>query len=169
MSRQTKTLLPTMAQQLKPKITTDTQQERKKNKEKQASYYNRSVKQRAPLEEGDTVRIKPQIGKLWTKGRVEKRVTEPRSYTIRTEEGRVYRRNTGDLKKTEETFEETPPQVIEPHIDTTEVSAGIAPPNITENTTAAEVCEPPEDIDPPTEKPRTTKSGRVINIPSRYR
>ena len=44
------------------------------------------------LEEGNTVRIKPQDGKEWKKAIVLK-VLPYKSYIVKTESGREYRRN----------------------------------------------------------------------------
>lgn len=56
------------------------------------------------LHEGDTVRIRP-FGreKTWTKAQVEDQV-DSRSYEVRTEDGRVYRRNRRHLRRSREPF-----------------------------------------------------------------
>lgn len=56
------------------------------------------------LHEGDTVRIRPFVReKTWTKAQVEDQV-DRRSYEVRIEDGRVYRRNRRHLRRSREPF-----------------------------------------------------------------
>ena len=76
-------------------------------KAKQAMYCDRGTKELEELLPGDLVRIRPQPSKLrkrkeWTLARVEGKV-DIRSYQVRTEDGRVYRRNRRHLRCTRET------------------------------------------------------------------
>ena len=68
--------------------------ERESYKEVQTRYFNRNVKELPSLVEGDAVRMKPQASngkKTWTKAQVDKQV-DVRSYAVRTENGRLFRR-----------------------------------------------------------------------------
>ena len=76
-----------------------------KLKTKQKEYYNKGSKELEALEEGNTVRIKPQDGKEWKKAIVLK-VLPYKSYIVKTESGREYRRNRRDLIKTKEKFDD---------------------------------------------------------------
>lgn len=71
---------------------------------KESSYYNRGAREKSKLHEGDTVRIRP-FGreKTWTKAQVEDQV-DSRSYEVRTEDGRVYRRNRRHLRRSRQPF-----------------------------------------------------------------
>ena len=75
-----------------------------KNKYNQATYYNKSAKDLAPLKPGDVVRIQPSLsigsGGDWTKGVISKTV-QKRSYEVRTVRG-IYRRNRRHLRKSNE-------------------------------------------------------------------
>lgn len=72
------------------------------NKLKQARNYNKHAKDMKTLSTGDTVRVKPMAhNKLWRKANVEENVGL-RSYTVRTEDDSVYRRNRRHLRKTNE-------------------------------------------------------------------
>ena len=62
MSRKTRTILPTKNTLLKPKTPEGVKACLEKAKQKQALYYNRSVKQLPQLEMGETVRIMPPEG-----------------------------------------------------------------------------------------------------------
>jgi len=57
------------------------------------------------LNVNDTVRIKPNIGKIWIKAIVIKQIS-PRAYLVESENGQRYRRNRRDLIKTTEEFRE---------------------------------------------------------------
>ena len=80
MNRRRKTLLPTAGNLLMQK-STDAMTERQQMKRfqrKQEERYNRHAKDLPPLEEGDTVRIKPFVKgkKEWEKGIVRTRLDE---------------------------------------------------------------------------------------------
>ena len=105
LDRRTRTLVPTASKLLEPK-SKDLVAERKKlmhNKERQSYHHDKRAKDLPPLEEGDTVRMKPHtLGeKVWKRAMVSRRLDE-RSYDICAEDGRSYRRNRIDLKHTEE-------------------------------------------------------------------
>ena len=100
-------LLPTSNQLLKPKIPVNVDQKLKLQKAKQSEYYNKGTKELEELRSGDIVRIQPQKSqfgkkKEWTRARVKGKV-DIRSYQVRTEDGRAYRRNRRHLRRTRET------------------------------------------------------------------
>ena len=104
MNRRTRTLLPVTTRLLEPR-TSCKETERKKlynQKQRQAHYYNQGAKNLQPLEEGDTVRMKPFVlgQKEWKKGVVTNRLDE-RSYEVCMGDT-LYRRNRAHLRKTEE-------------------------------------------------------------------
>ena len=100
--RRTRTLIPTTSELLKPKIVEDVPGKLLKRKQLQAKYYNISAKELPPLSNGEVVRVKPtdRSGR-WYKARVEQQV-DVRSYDVRTEDGRVFRRNRRHLKSSKE-------------------------------------------------------------------
>lgn len=102
--RRTKTRLPTSNQLLKPKLLQEVSQKLKLQKAKESLYYNKGAKELEELRPGDIVRLQPstsQTGKKkdWTQARVKGKV-DIRSYQVRTEDGRVFRRNRGHLRHT---------------------------------------------------------------------
>ena len=102
--RRTKTRLPTSNQLLKPKLLEEVSQKLKLQKAKESLYYNKGAKELEELRPGDIVRLQPstsQTGKKkdWTQARVKGKV-DIRSYQVRTEDGRVFRRNRGHLRHT---------------------------------------------------------------------
>ena len=75
----------------------------KERKAKQACYYDRAAKDLDRLQPRDVVRVKlSPDSREWTKAAVDKEVD--RSYQVRTEDGRLYRRNRRHLKHTREPF-----------------------------------------------------------------
>ena len=80
---------------LKPKLITDVRKKKLERKKIQTRNYDRNAKELPSLAEGDIVRMKPQAADRkgrWTKARIEEQVNV-RSYTVRTEDGRLFRRN----------------------------------------------------------------------------
>ena len=93
--RRTRTLLPTTSYLLKPKVQEDVKEKLLKQKSKQAKYCNQNTKELLPLQIGEVVRVVPKPGdreRKWFKARVEDQV-DIRSYEVRTEDARQYRRN----------------------------------------------------------------------------
>ena len=103
--RRTKTLLPTSNHLLKRKTPKDMHKKKKKKSSKQTKYYNRSVKELPELIPGDIVQVQPLKSmdryKQWARAEVDTKV-DIRSYQVRTEDGRVLRRNRRHLKHTKE-------------------------------------------------------------------
>ena len=105
MGRRTRTLLPTSASLLKPKVPVMVKKQLTNKRRKQASLFNRGSKSLSELKPGDTVRMRPDTtNKTWRKGVCKKKVA-PRSYEV-VSEGKLYRRNRRHLALTKETVEE---------------------------------------------------------------
>ena len=103
MGRRTRTLLPTSARLLKPKLPEPVKELVTKKREKQAHYYNKGAKRLKELKQGDIVRTKPDPKdrkKVWKKATCLQEVA-PRSYEVEIE-GKRYRRNRKDLIATQE-------------------------------------------------------------------
>lgn len=102
--RKTRTRLNLTAKHLQNQDSGKVTRKQVDRKIKESSYYNRGAREKSKLHEGDTVRIRP-FGreKTWTKAQVEDQV-DSRSYEVRTEDGRVYRRNRTHLRRSREPF-----------------------------------------------------------------
>lgn len=101
-SRRTKTLLPTASTLLRPKVVKDVQDKLHQSKAKQQAYYNRTAHELTNLNPGDRVRVNLSGNNKydkWQKGQVDQQV-DVRSYLVRTEDGRQYRRNRRHIRKT---------------------------------------------------------------------
>lgn len=104
--RRTRTLLPTSKELLEPQLVRDVRERKLQRKEAQTRYFNRKVKELLSLTEGDVVRMKPQVSdgkQRWAKAQVQQQV-DVRSYAVRTEDGRLFRRNHRHLQQSKEQF-----------------------------------------------------------------
>ena len=102
--RRTRTLLPTSSRLLVPETVQGVPHKLKERKAKQTYYYNRGAKELSKLEPGVVVCVKPdRDSKRWAKATVDKEV-DIRSYQVRTEDGRTYRRNRRHLRLTKEPY-----------------------------------------------------------------
>ena len=100
-SRRTRTQVPTSKKLLKPAVAS-VKKELEKRKLKQAHYYNKSAVELTELLPGQIVKFQPPGSKKWISAKVDRQVNI-RSYNIRTEDGRQYRRNRRQLRDTPET------------------------------------------------------------------
>lgn len=100
MSRRTRTQVPTLPRLLGLVVDVNVHDKLLTNKERQASNYNKGVKDLAELKSGDTVRLIPL--RSLTNEAVKARVEKPegtRSYEVITEYGARYRQNRRHLGK----------------------------------------------------------------------
>ena len=169
----TKTLLPTSTELLKPNITNNVTDKLEAKKAKQSYYYNRGAKELQELHPGDVVHLEPSKGKAWTKAEVE-RQTDIWSYEVRTQDGRVFRRNRRLSKESLKPIAVDPAQLLPP-----EAFPSLPP------AAQLQACEPPpkqdarkhqprEDLKVPSPKeephgaPVVTRSGRLVKPPQRF-
>ena len=190
--RRTKTLLPTSNHLLKPKIPKEVEGKLTLKKAKQAMYYDRGTKELEQLLPGDLVRIQPQPSKIrkrkeWTLASVEGKV-DIRSYQVRTEDGRVYRRNRRHLRRTRETTGDSRSEMVLPprpkpssHDPPDKLPVPLATPGTSESDDqphAAPVQKPRANPSEPSAQNMqnkqdtsslvtTTRSGRVVRPPAR--
>ncbi|XP_048577062.1 uncharacterized protein K02A2.6-like [Nematostella vectensis] len=172
-NRRTKTLLPTSSRLLKPSVPRDVRQKLTLQKARQSLNYNRGAKELEELKQGDVVRLQPTktVGraKQWKQARVEGKL-DIRSYQVRTEDGRVYRRNRRHLRKTREQMQ--PPQQEEIEMHCPYPSRPAKPAMPTKHKQQQQEKQPSEkapentaqDVpDVPAEQ--RTRSGRVVKPP----
>ena len=183
--RRTRTLLPTTSSLLKPKVQGDVKEKLIKQKSKQVKYYNRSSKEPPPLQSGQVaiVRVAPKQGdreRKWFKACVEEQV-DIRLYEVRTEDGKLYRRNHRHLRQSKEPFAQTAEAspVVQPQHNQTNTSPTTAEPTRPKATVQPVQNSPvgqPKETEPvkvslsqeppPTTKPTVvTRSGRVSRHP----
>jgi hypothetical protein len=175
LSRRTKTPLPMVSSLLKPKVVKDVPYKLTRAKAKQQEYYNSSAKELAPLCAGDVVRVKlKDKDRHWTKAKVEGQV-DVRSYNIRTEDGRPFRRNRRHLRASKEMYDphvDQPLPIPMPVVPTTPIEIGSTQetPTIEQATSVAGPETPAQTLKTPIEvtsqSRTTTSSGRRVKTPS---
>ena len=177
MRRRTKTLLPTVSVLLRPEVVDarHTDRDMRRSQNQQATYYNKRASDRQVLEEGDTVRLQPfRLGrKDWSRGTVVKRLDE-RSYVVDTPTS-VLRRNRQHLRKTHERYEHqraavTPgPQILPSAREVTPAIYRPAQPASHNDRPGSPMRQPSAMTQWPVRSDATTRSGRAIRLPARYR
>ena len=148
MSRRTRTTLPTHRRLLLPQPVEPEKVVKalKMRQEKAKLNYDLRGRDLPPLEEGEKVRIRPNGEKLWRKAEVL-----PRSYVVKDERGRVYRRNRRQIIS----VPQDQPMISQPK-----------PPPI--NTSQDEPCKPSDGYALNSSNTRlTTRSGRAVKKPER--
>jgi hypothetical protein len=102
LSRQLRSVLPTVTENLIPKVPSPdlVKQKISQSKARQKHYYDRDAKPLSPLKIGESARVQ-RSDKTWSPAIVLDNPTE-RSYIVETENGQIYRRNRRDLLKTSE-------------------------------------------------------------------
>ena len=172
MGRQTRSIIPVVADRLKPQTVDSKTAKSKMNqsKVKQKTHFDKTAKQLPPISLNDSVRI--QMGKIWKPAIVVK-VHNDRSFSVQTEDGGVYRRNRRLLHKSKESFPQISP--FDPNV----VQFGESP--------AAELHKPVSLQEPPSSETDqrpiscnldpgpdlstpsyTTRSGRIVQASKKY-
>ena len=185
--RTTRTLLPTATSLLKPTTTPGEREKLLKKKQRQTYYYNRGTRELSPLCKGDAVVMLPSPqARKWKKAEVEDQV-DVRSYAVRTEDGRVFRRNRRHLKKyhphpaTHTSEMEVPPSKIT--VTSTQPAEGTVkdseePPIQSPQQVSADVSTPPLSPtvpvpapvkDLPTGVAAATRGRRQIKLPASFK
>uniref|UniRef100_A0A671MNC0 Integrase catalytic domain-containing protein n=1 Tax=Sinocyclocheilus anshuiensis TaxID=1608454 RepID=A0A671MNC0_9TELE len=95
MNRKLRTTLPSCSKQ---KANVKIKQKLKQLKYRQKFYYDRAAKHLQTLVRDDVVRIKSDEN--WSKKATVMQEVAPRSYTVKTDDGQIFRRNRRDLLKT---------------------------------------------------------------------
>ena len=182
--------LPTATSPLKPTTTPDVREKLLKKKERQTYHYNRGTGELSPLRKGDAdVMLPTPQARKWKKAQIEDQV-DVRSYTVRSEDGRVFPRNRRHLKKYH-----PPPATYTPEVATVEVgrskitaaSTPLAeeavkcseqPPIQPPQEVSADVSAPPSSPtvplpapvkDPLAAEAVATRSKRQIKLPARFK
>ena len=116
----------------------------RKQQDEQAIRYNQHAKERRELLPGETVRVLSPHDKTWTLGKVVGTAKTPRSYNVKTDTERQYRRNRNHLRPTKEKFHQ----------------------NAVRRATTEDEDETQQESQPE-RQPTTTRSGRVIKAPQK--
>ena len=172
-NRRARTNLPIVSNLLKPEVK-EAKSKLFERKAKETAYHDRNVKELAELKKGEIVRVSLKPKDKWRKAKVVEKVNI-RSYKVRTEDGREYRRNRKFIRKSlDDSF------VADKQTDT---STLLPRPYIPVGTSASSVspvrdAEKPQPVrsketDVPKAKDKAvikeTRCGREIRKPQRYR
>ncbi|CAB4043253.1 Hypothetical predicted protein, partial [Paramuricea clavata] len=160
MSRRTKTLLPTTAKLLAPRVVENHHQEIVKGQERQAKYYNRGAKDLPRLKKEDKVRIQDHGQGLKKSPSVKATVKAEvgiRSYEVETQDGQVLRRNRSHLRKTTEDEDEVD-ETIQTEVHTDEDRES--------NQTEERQSKQAVDFQREQKVEIRTRSGRLVNRPA---
>ena len=146
MGRRIRTTLPHVEkQQWHSKV----RQKQKHLQMRQKMNYDKASRSLAPLARHDTVRV--EDSNIWSKKATVLEEVSPRSYTVKTEDGQILRRNRRSLLKTRETLRERTTQENPADPKSAE------PPLVPEDITSAEQ----------TESPVLRRSTRNVKAPDR--
>ena len=109
MSRSLRSILPTSKEKLKPRAVSPdiVRANLKACRTVEKSHFDRRTKPLEPLEIGGPARVQNMQTKTWQKAVITDKLNE-RSYSLRTEDGAIYRRNRRHIIKTNECIPETP-------------------------------------------------------------
>ena len=177
MSRRLRSIIPTTNAQLQPKVLNPhkVMEKLRLKQEKQKHYFDQHAKHLPTLEKGDRIRV--QMGSHWKPGVVTEHAETPRSYRIRTDEGREYRRNRRALIKSPESGlsatdispHHKSPTVRANEHSTSEEAANQAIPSVEEPISTSqeqgEMYSSEEEIS----EPLKTASGRTVRRPLRFK
>ncbi|XP_022808790.1 uncharacterized protein LOC111345777 [Stylophora pistillata] len=125
--RRTETLVPTSTRLLVPEAVHRVPNKLKERKVKQTYYHDRAAKEFDRLKPGNVacVKLRPD-SREWTKATVDKEV-DIRSYQIRTEDGRTYRRHHRHLRHTMEPFLTAPFMEFSTNLSQLQQQKGVVP------------------------------------------
>lgn len=177
-SRRTRTALPMASHLLQPKVIPDVHLNLRQRQNKQELSFNKGAKELQLLKDDDVVQVRPLPGhSKWFKAQVSSHEA-PRSYQVRTKDGRLYRRNRSHLYKVPENFQ----AMSDGDIAESKVNAQTLLP--TRKPTEETLQVPPEpsalqlpDVSQPDSQPASpsfpapvsTRSGRIVRRPAHLR
>ena len=177
-SRRTKTQLPIRDDLLQPKIMTGIKEQLQQKRINQKLYYDRQSKELPSLNPGDEIHYKFTDSAKWKPAVVEQHAPTPRSYIIRTPEGKMLRRNRRMIKTTKEpcVFDHDgqayvpAPQSPIPGNGTEPLSAHNSGSRDSAQNSGNMSPDPaiPVSVIPPTPPARVTASGRTVKMPAKF-
>lgn len=155
MGRMLRSNLPTTNEQLKQKIINDVPKELNRLREVQRAYAEVGSKPAAPFQIGDKVRMR-QGHRAWISATVVNKANRPRSFIIKTTDGRTFRRNTSHIHKSRT-------NIISDRVAIPASSSSSLPSSLTSLTSAPQPRDAPNTASSSSANPAVvvTRSGRV--------
>ena len=167
MGRRLRTKLPVSTSLLTPEGALKVHDKLKEKQAKQKSYYDVHAKRLPELHAGENVRM--QSGNSWKPAVVLSEHGQPRSYVVRTPEGRVFRRNRRHLRETAEREFPSSADRQDANMDMDCENSSHA---TQENARAEISTHTPQrrsDTTNSFSQPYHTRSGRLVKTPARFR
>lgn len=163
MSRNTRSLVTMLENQLKPRVVDDVNANLQLQRDKQKMYHDRTAHPSRNILIGDQVRLQ-QSNRDWTNATVTGSADKPRSLLVRTDAGQDFRRNTSQLHRTSAKIERQycpTPTDDRPAVPIPEPSST----TVFYRPTNDSRSSPPNPIHPTKSAPKTavfTRSGREV-------
>ncbi|XP_024119581.1 uncharacterized protein K02A2.6 [Oryzias melastigma] len=166
MGRRLKGKIPMSTSLLIPKGSAQVKRQLRRRQEKQKLYFDRQTKTLPDLHAGEKIRM--QRGATWQPAEVLHRHKQPRSFVVRTPDGRLYRRNRKHLRRTEEkTFPQADGQNNTGEMNDNNVERHTEQASANEQATAVQDSQSDNQV--PGSFSYKTRSGRSVRLPARFR
>ncbi|GBM17921.1 hypothetical protein AVEN_111075-1 [Araneus ventricosus] len=160
MSRCLRTRLPATNSVLQPRVIKKFRTDLKLKRDKSKHYYDKQAHGRPEFNEGESVLF--WVNNHWEPAEIIKKYKTPRSYLIRTEKGRILRRNSFHLKQCKNPFQLSSYDEFGPE----RVAVGGDDITIPDSEERARHGQDTENI---LKRTYVTRKGRTVRPPSRLR
>ena len=137
MGRQLRSVLPTTSKHLEPKTINPDEVTAKRQhlQASQKNYYDRTSHQMSSVRTGDNVYVKLTKDENWKPAQVVAQSSTPRSFSVQTEGGQIYRRNRRHIRHTAQPgqYTQTPSESSGPsgHLNAAQLPPGQLAPDAT--------------------------------------
>lgn len=131
---------------------------------KQKQYYDRMAKYLPDLQPGEGIRM--QKGDSWKPAVVLEKHEQPRSFIVKTPDGKLFRRNHRHLRKTRETDSSTFEKSVDMDTDSQQ-SVDASQSNALDSKDISNKRNGNESVEK--EQAYRTRSGRNVKIPAKYK
>ncbi|GAA6075537.1 uncharacterized protein K02A2.6-like [Tachysurus ichikawai] len=136
----------------------------RQRQKKQKQHYDRIAKYIADLQPGEGIRM--QKGDPWKPAVVLEKHEQPRSFIVKTPDGKLFRRNRRHLRKTRETHSSTFEKSVDMDTDSQQ-SVNASQNNALDSKDITNERNRNESVEK--EQAYHTRSGRIVKIPEKYK
>lgn len=164
MGRRLRTKLPTSSALLTTDTMSQVHEQLKQRQKKQKQYYDRMAKYLPDLQPGEGIRMRK--GDSWKPAVVLDKHEQPRSFIVKTPDGKLFRRNRRHLRKTNETDSSTFEKSVDMDTDSQQ-SVDASQNNALDSMDVSDKRNGNESVEK--EQAYRTRSGRIVKIPEKYK
>ncbi|ROL51227.1 Tripartite motif-containing protein 29 [Anabarilius grahami] len=164
MGRRLRTKLPTSSALLTTETMLQVHEQLEQRQKKQKQYYDRMAKYLPDLQPGEGIRM--QKGDSWKPAVVLEKHEQPRSFVVKTPDGKLFRRNRRHLRKTRETDSSTFEKSADMDTDSQQ-SVDASQSNALDSKDISNERNGNESVEK--EQAYRTRSGRIVRIPEKYK